>query len=590
MFLSIVIPTHDRFELLSKCLAAVLRETGRATDVEVVVVDDASKKAGREKNNALCKRRGVTYIQLEKRGGVSFARNCGIISTIGEWIALLDDDVTPKEGWYECLREILFSVSDDIVGIEGRVVPEGDGVWDGEVHNETGGLYLTCHMIYRSAVLRKIGGFDEHFNAANPSCEDHELASRALRWGHVVFKKSLAVTHSAKRVRMLDYFLRSAQRMHSLLEAEFYFYLKQRDMYHLFRYCQTFFGTYRAILLKHTWTTVHRRSFSKVFNHPVQGALLLCSSSIEQAVAWFLVPFFAWRFCSRPCSFFSDNVDTLSTAKFWGLPQATPSRMYRLRSSAQRALLFPVVRKPVYSPLPFLKHCARLSLHPPGRCFLRIDDVFLDQKESVLRLCEIASKKGVPFLAGVIGKHIRDKHYSGVLDTIASSGGAIGLHGFAHNGKFGPYNSEILQLPFARLSAMVEDVLAAFPEQSRPFVFMPPFNAINRDQILFLGRYFKVICGGPETARFTDSMFGPLALDNGSWYFPASYPFYQYASAIIRSKAMRVYQSTGCNICYSVHMPDEAKDGFKAFSDLLDRIRENAVPWTLFKQTGLGAT
>ena len=231
-----------------------------------------------------------------------------------------------------------------------------------------------------------------------------------------------------------------------------------------------------------------------------------------------------------------------------------------------------------------------MTPHPSRRCFLRIDDVFLDQKESVLRLCEITSKKGVPFLAGVIGKHMIDKQYFGVLDTIVSSGGAVGLHGFVHKGKFGPYNSEILQLPFARLSAMMEEVLAAFPEQSRPFVFMPPFNAINRDQILFLGRYFKVICGGPETVRFTDRMFGPLALDNGSWYVPALYPFYQCASAIIRSKAMRVYQSTGCNICYSVHMPDEAKDGFKAFSDLLDRIRENAAPWTVFKQTGFGVT
>jgi hypothetical protein len=317
----------------------------------------------------------------------------------------------------------------------------------------------------------------------------------------------------------------------------------------------------------------------------MQSVVLLCSSSLEQAVAWFLAPFFVWRYCNRPPAFFCDNVDVLSTAKFWGLPQETPARTYRVRASAQRALFFPVTRKSVYSPLPFLKQYARLDPRPEsGRCFLRIDDVFLDQQESVLRLCEIASKKKAPFLAGVIGNHMIDKRYLGLLDAIASSGGDIGLHGFSHKGKFGPYNSEILQLPFPLLSKMVEDVLASFPKQSRPFAFMPPFNAINRDQTLFLGKYFKVICGGPETARFTDRMFGPVALTNGSWYVPAFYPFYQNASEIIHSKAIRSYQSIGCNICYAVHMPDEAKDGFAAFSDLLDRIRENAVSWAWFKQ------
>jgi hypothetical protein len=239
----------------------------------------------------------------------------------------------------------------------------------------------------------------------------------------------------------------------------------------------------------------------------------------------------------------------------------------------------------VYSTVPFLKRSVRSTSQPSrGRCFLRIDDVFLDNKEAVERMCEITSRKGIPCLAAVIGSHITDERYSSTLEAIRQSGADIGLHGFVHKGKFGPYNSEILQVPFPRLSASVDKALAVFPEPARPFVFVPPFNAINRDQILFLGKYFKVICGGPETARFTDKTLGPVALSNGSWYFPAFYPFYQRSSAILRSRALNRYGPLGCNICYAVHMPDEARNGFRDFSILIDRIADTLTSWEIFKQ------
>jgi hypothetical protein len=105
---------------------------------------------------------------------------------------------------------------------------------------------------------------------------------------------------------------------------------------------------------------------------------------------------------------------------------------------------------------------------------------------------------------------------------------------------------------------------------------------VSRDQIVYLGRHFRVICGGPETARFTDKIFGPVALSNGSWYFPACYPFYQRASGILRSRAFSKYGSLGCNICYAVHMADEARNGFRDLAVLIDRIAEHLTSWRIF--------
>jgi glycosyltransferase involved in cell wall biosynthesis len=587
MLLSIVIPTRNRAGFLKNCLASVSREIGDREDVEVIVVDDASATVMREQNGSLCEQYRFSRILLEKRGGAALARNCGINSSRGEWIAFLDDDVRVHEGWLLCLRNVFSSVKKDTVGIEGSVVAEGDGLWDKEVQNRTGRLYLTCHMIYRADVLKNRGGFDEHFNAVVPSCEDHELASRVLRQGSVAFEPSLAVTHSARQVNIVKYVLSGIQRIHSQLQAEYYFYSKQKDAYHLFRFRQTFFGTYKAVLLKHAWTVLRRRPVLSVVRRPLQYSALLISSVVEQITAWCLLPCFLWNYLRPPCNFFYDSIDMLRTTKFWGLERPPFCQTFKVSYSVLKAIFFPVTKKPVYSALSYLKGISHRRMPPAlARCFLRIDDVFLDQDDSVLALCEMIATKKIPFLAAVIGSHIMEKRYAPFLQRIVSSKGDIGLHGFVHLGKFGPYNSEVLQMSFPCLSRKVEESLAVFPEQSRPFVFMPPFNAINRDQILYLGKYFKVICGGPETARFTDRTYGPVALANGSWYVPAFYPFYQKAEAMLRSRAVKLLGPRGCNICFAVHMPEEAKNGFKALSELIDMISANLTSWTIFQKNG----
>lgn len=579
MFLSIVIPTRNRHLLLGKCLQSLSNESVDTSDTELIVVDDASEKKISEENRKLCDQHRAKYIRLESRYGAAFARNCGINSSAGGWIAFLDDDVRVEKGWYRRCRNIIEVTPEETIGIEGRVLPEGNGLWDREVFNENGGQYLTCNIMYRSEVLKRIGGFDEHFNSEIPSCEDQELVARILRWGPVKFEPSLAVIHSARHINKLRYVLKSPRRIHCQLESEYYFFAKQKDMYHLFRYCTTFFGTYRAILLRHAWTSLTRRRRRVLFRRPLQTLTLVVSCVVEQTVAWFELPSFVWRYFVKWPSFFSGNIDILKTAAFWGFSDVKPPTHYRVSASVLREISFPIGRKPVYTAVSFLK----VQTAPmPRRCFIRIDDVFLDKAEGVERLCAIMAKQKAPFLAAVIGSHLCDKRFADVLKTILDAGGEIALHGFVHKGKFGPYNSEILQLPFQNLSTRVEESLATLQDGLRPFVFMPPFNAINRDQILFLGRYFKVICGGPETARFTDKTYGPVALSNGAWYVPTFHPFYQTACKIIRARAFEKYGRRGCNICYGVHLCDERKNGFRDFEKLIDRIAGNLTSWKVF--------
>jgi glycosyltransferase involved in cell wall biosynthesis len=86
---SVVVPTHDRRELLTLTLRSVLRQHG--VDLEVVVVDDGSTDGTAGVVERLAEPR-VRLVQHATPLGVSSARNAGIAEARGRWVAFCDDD------------------------------------------------------------------------------------------------------------------------------------------------------------------------------------------------------------------------------------------------------------------------------------------------------------------------------------------------------------------------------------------------------------------------------------------------------------------------------------------------------------------
>jgi glycosyltransferase involved in cell wall biosynthesis len=83
---SIIIPTHDRPELLPRAVESARRAGG---DVEIVVVDDGSTDA----TSAVCASfHDIVYVRLEERHGVGYARAAGIAASSGSYLSFLDDD------------------------------------------------------------------------------------------------------------------------------------------------------------------------------------------------------------------------------------------------------------------------------------------------------------------------------------------------------------------------------------------------------------------------------------------------------------------------------------------------------------------
>ncbi|MBD3347506.1 MAG: glycosyltransferase [Chitinivibrionales bacterium] len=289
MLISIVIPTHNRHDYLKQCVFSIMDSISSGHICEIIVVDDGSCRAIDEQNKIFCSTCGINYLHVNKPEGAATARNYGIRKSSGEWIVFLDDDVVVEKEWFGKVSAIVRSLrNSSIVGVEGKVEPSGDGLWDREVQNLSGGKYLTSHMIYKKSMLERIGGFDESFKF--PMAEDHELAVRAGNVGKLVFYPDLKVVHLPRNIDPFRILFKAPGRMIALLKSEYYFYSKHPGAYGKYRHSPTFKGTYNSILFKYAIISLKRRSFSQLLRRPLQIPVLLAQAVIGQITAWLLMP------------------------------------------------------------------------------------------------------------------------------------------------------------------------------------------------------------------------------------------------------------------------------------------------------------
>ena len=174
---SVIIPSFNRAELLPRALDSVLAQT-RPVD-EIIVIDDGSDDATSELIPAHYPQ--VRYLR-QANTGVAAARNRGIQTARGEWLAFLDSD----DAW------LPQKIEHQLIAIErypDSVLIHGDEIWIRhgkrvnamKKHAKTGGwIYRRClplcvispsATIIHRAIFASVGLFDESL----PVCEDYDL-------------------------------------------------------------------------------------------------------------------------------------------------------------------------------------------------------------------------------------------------------------------------------------------------------------------------------------------------------------------------------------------------------------------------------
>ncbi|MCT3834385.1 glycosyltransferase family 2 protein [Elizabethkingia anophelis] len=91
--ISVVIPMYNAENTIARALYSVINQTYEGP-FEIIVVNDGSKDSSEEVVNQFINENPGIEIKLikQKNGGVSKARNTGLKSVSGEYIALLDSD------------------------------------------------------------------------------------------------------------------------------------------------------------------------------------------------------------------------------------------------------------------------------------------------------------------------------------------------------------------------------------------------------------------------------------------------------------------------------------------------------------------
>jgi glycosyltransferase involved in cell wall biosynthesis len=238
---SVIICTRDRAERLDRCLTAVLGQD--YPDFEVIVVDnvpvtDAVAELVARRNAA-----GTHGIPLrrivERRPGLSWARNCGLRAATGQIVAYLDDDEHPDQHW---LAELArgFTMAEGVTGVSGLVLPavldtparrlfeefgghsKGRGlnpeVFDADSHARQHPLYplpafgVGASMAFDRKALMRIGGFDVALGAGTPARAGEDTAAIAdlmLDGGTFVYQPGAVMWHEhreefAEMERQLD--------------------------------------------------------------------------------------------------------------------------------------------------------------------------------------------------------------------------------------------------------------------------------------------------------------------------------------------------------------------------------------------------
>lgn len=96
--ISVVVPSRNRIEMLSICLAALRADLD--VDDEIVVADSASHDAAAVARVAL--RYGAKLVRSEW-AGASRARNAGWERARHELVGFVDDDVIVRPGWADAI-------------------------------------------------------------------------------------------------------------------------------------------------------------------------------------------------------------------------------------------------------------------------------------------------------------------------------------------------------------------------------------------------------------------------------------------------------------------------------------------------------
>lgn len=202
---SVVIPTFNRPTRLASCLESLARQDYPSKYYEVIVVDDGGQNELEPVIRPFQNNCSIKLIR-QVNSGPAGARNTGVNNSVGEFIALVDDDCTLPEDWLSQLtphlqhdRSRMYGgltvnvLQDNIYSVASQsLIDYLYEYYNADTHNAR--FLASNNMIISREKYHSVGGFDTSFPGA---CgEDREFCDRWLHLGHQIsFVSDVRVFH-----------------------------------------------------------------------------------------------------------------------------------------------------------------------------------------------------------------------------------------------------------------------------------------------------------------------------------------------------------------------------------------------------------
>jgi glycosyltransferase involved in cell wall biosynthesis len=216
--ISVIMPTHNRADLLPRAVASVLAQT--YPDFELIIVDDASTDKTRAYLDGLTDHR-IIVITRDINGGNAAARNTGLNACRGRYIAFLDSDDEYTPAFLERVAAALDLHSEASFALTGREIIDADGsvreerelgispgpsAYHGFLRRFPGGT--NRGLTIRRECLEAVGIFDEALRAA----VDTDYVLRLVRSGRYCYvAEALVRYHKHGHGQVTDNSLELAQ-------------------------------------------------------------------------------------------------------------------------------------------------------------------------------------------------------------------------------------------------------------------------------------------------------------------------------------------------------------------------------------------
>lgn len=189
-FISVIIPTHDRVQELTRCLRALSHQIYPPECFEVIIVDDGgtTRKA---QVDAFSNRLNMTFIS-QSQAGPAAARNAGAKRARGMFLAFTDDDCMPNSDWLQNLAACFAETPTHIIGgrtlnalrsnvysaVSQAIIDNAYSYYNAVPNHAR--FFATNNLAIPAKGFRSLGGFDTSFKAA----EDRDLCDRWLHSGY----------------------------------------------------------------------------------------------------------------------------------------------------------------------------------------------------------------------------------------------------------------------------------------------------------------------------------------------------------------------------------------------------------------------